>query len=74
MLKVNKSAPIRLANAQLQLRKGTAASIVLKPIAYGRQRFNAIASTNPVSSTEQGSYKRSARNWDLIYGFLSMHF
>ena len=52
MLKVNESATIRLANAQSQLRRRTAASIVPKPIAYRRQKFNAIASTIPARSTD----------------------
>jgi len=43
---------MRLANAQSQLQRRTAASIALKPIAYGSQKFNAIASTIPARSTE----------------------
>jgi len=74
MLKVNESAPIRLANAQSQLRRRTAASIVPKPIAYRRQKFSAIANTIPARSTEQVRCKKTARNWDLIYGSLSMAF
>jgi hypothetical protein len=60
MLKVNESAPIQLANAQSQLRRRTAASIVPKPIAYRRQKFNAIASTIPARSTEQVRCKKTA--------------
>jgi len=52
MFKVNASAPIRLANAQSQLGRRLAASIAPKPIAYRRQKFNAIASTIPARSTE----------------------
>jgi len=53
VLKVNESAPIRLANAQSQLRRRTAASIAPKPIACRRQKFNAIASTIPAHATDR---------------------
>jgi hypothetical protein len=59
MLKINESAAIPLANAPSQLRRRTAASIAPKPIACGRQKFNAIASTNPASSTEQVRCKKT---------------
>jgi hypothetical protein len=60
MLKINESAPIRLANAQSQLRRRTAVSIAPKPIAYGRQKFSAIANTIPARSTEQVRCKKTA--------------
>jgi predicted PurR-regulated permease PerM len=74
MSMVNESAPIRLANAKSQLRRRIAVCIVPRPIAYRRQKFNAIASTTPARSTEQGHYKKTARNWALIYGSLNMAF
>jgi hypothetical protein len=52
MLKVNESAPIRLANAQSQLRRRYCSVYCSQPIAYRRQKFNAIASTIPARSTE----------------------
>jgi hypothetical protein len=52
MFKVNESARIRIANAPLQLRRRTAASIVPRPIAYKRQKFNAIANTILARLTE----------------------
>jgi len=61
MLKVNEGAPIRLANAQSQLRRRIAASIAPKPITCRRQKFNAIASTIPARSTEQVRCKKAAR-------------
>src|SRR5216684_4111191 len=60
MLKVNESAPIRLANAESQLRRRTAASVAPKPIACRRQKFNASASTIPARSTEQVRCKEAA--------------
>jgi hypothetical protein len=74
MFMVNESAPIRLANAQSQLRRPTAASIVPKPIAYRRQKFNAIASTIPAHSTEHVRRKKTARTRPVGYGSLIMAF
>ena len=70
MLNVNESAPIRLANAQSQLRRRTAAPIVPKPIAFRRRKLNAIASTIPARSAEQVRRNKIARNWYLNYGSL----
>ena len=74
MLNVNESAPIRLANAQSQLRRRTVASIVPKPIAYRRRKFNAIASTNPAHSTEHVRCKKNVRTRPVGYGSLFMAF
>ena len=74
MLKVNEGAPIRHANAQSQLRRRTAVSIVPKPIAYRRQKFNAIANTIPAHSTEHVRCEKTARTRHVGYGSLIMAF
>jgi hypothetical protein len=68
MLKVNESAAILPANAPSQLRRRTAAPIAPRPIVCGRQKFNAIASTNPASSTEQVRCKKTAPTRPVGYG------
>ena len=71
MFKVNGSAPIRLADALSQLPKRTAASIAPKPIACRRQKFNAIASTNPANLISK-SVTRRPRNLAVGYGSFIM--